>query len=233
MDLPILPTADAMQWGLAAGWAVLLAWLLVALLQLVSAAPMPRVRRVWAAWLALAAILVCWLPGAWSPAYHLGLAFQTPSVMSVVLCAMALWRWLVAQPAVPHCASSAVQTTGQRTAITCAALAGVALGWYLLLDTLALVRGSVYAWGYGRYALWSLLALALGWTLVLHWVLQASTLRCTLPLWIVLLVFASTRLTTGNVWDALLDPWLWLALHVVVWQQVKPMLRSRRAVALQ
>jgi hypothetical protein len=27
------------------------------------------------------------------------------------------------------------------------------------------------------------------------------------------LVFALLRVPTGNVWDALLDPWLWLVLH--------------------
>jgi hypothetical protein len=32
-----------------------------------------------------------------------------------------------------------------------------------------------------------------------HWLLPAA-----------LLLFAATRLPTGNVWDALLDPWLWL-----------------------
>lgn len=233
MDTPILPTAGIMQLGLAAGWALLLAWLVVALLQWFSAKPMARVRRVWAAWLALATMLVCWLPGAWSPAFHLGLAFQTPSVMSLVLCAMALWRWLVVQPAVSHPVPSAAQAAAQQAAVLGAALVGIVLGWILLLDTLALVRGTVYAWGYGRYALWALLVLALGWTLLLRWVLQASVLRFALPLFLVLLVFAATRLTTGNVWDALLDPWLWVALHVLAWQQLKPMLRSLRAVALQ
>jgi hypothetical protein len=31
----------------------------------------------------------------------------------------------------------------------------------------------------------------------------------------VLLGFALLRLPSGNVWDAVLDPWLWLAAHVV------------------
>jgi hypothetical protein len=35
-------------------------------------------------------------------------------------------------------------------------------------------------------------------------------------LWIAptaLLLFAVTRLPTGNLWDALMDPWLWVLLH--------------------
>jgi hypothetical protein len=31
-----------------------------------------------------------------------------------------------------------------------------------------------------------------------------------------LLLFAATRLPTGNLWDAVLDPWLWLALQGVL-----------------
>jgi len=30
----------------------------------------------------------------------------------------------------------------------------------------------------------------------------------------VLLLFVFTRLPNGNLWDALLDPWLWAVLHV-------------------
>jgi hypothetical protein len=33
---------------------------------------------------------------------------------------------------------------------------------------------------------------------------------------VALLLFAATRLPTGNVWDAVLDPWLFLALHGMV-----------------
>ena len=35
-----------------------------------------------------------------------------------------------------------------------------------------------------------------------------------------LLAFALTRGPTGNVWDALLDPWLWLVCHVDVLRQM-------------
>jgi hypothetical protein len=31
-----------------------------------------------------------------------------------------------------------------------------------------------------------------------------------------LILFVATRWPTGNVWDALLDPWLWVAFHLVL-----------------
>jgi hypothetical protein len=221
MDTPVLPSAGAMHLCLVLGWALVLAWLFVATLKWIVPAPMTRPQRVWAAWLAVIAGLLCVLPGTWSPVYYLGLAFQTPSLMSMVLCAATLWRWLVAMPPLQTGALNQTVPTHDSVAMLCASLAGVALGWLLLLDTLALIRGAVYAWGYGRYALWSILALVLVWMLALRFVIQASVLRFALPLLLVLMVFAVTRLTTGNVWDALMDPWLWIALHAALLQQLK------------
>jgi hypothetical protein len=34
------------------------------------------------------------------------------------------------------------------------------------------------------------------------------------------LVFVSLRLPTGNLWDALLDPWLWLLLHAILLRRI-------------
>ncbi|OGB43988.1 MAG: hypothetical protein A2461_06615 [Burkholderiales bacterium RIFOXYC2_FULL_59_8] len=70
---------------------------------------------------------------------------------------------------------------------------------------------SVYAWGFGSGALALACALAL-----LLWVLDGAGLagqRLTLSFAAVLLVFTLTRLPSGNLWDALLDPWLWLILQ--------------------
>jgi len=41
-------------------------------------------------------------------------------------------------------------------------------------------------------------------------------------------VFALTRLPSGNLWDALLDPWLWLALHGVLLRQLWLWWRQRQ-----
>jgi hypothetical protein len=35
---------------------------------------------------------------------------------------------------------------------------------------------------------------------------------------VVLTAYALLRLPTGNVWDAVLDPFVWLALHVQLWR---------------
>jgi hypothetical protein len=32
------------------------------------------------------------------------------------------------------------------------------------------------------------------------------------------MAFVVLRLPTGNAWDALLDPWLWVALHVMAFR---------------
>ena len=48
------------------------------------------------------------------------------------------------------------------------------------------------------------------------WVLGAR-LSQTAPatvLFLVLAVFGFTRWPTGNVWDAVLDPWLFVGLHI-------------------
>ena len=85
-------------------------------------------------------------------------------------------------------------------------LPGVLLGWVLLLDTLAWFPVSVYAWGFAAPAV----AVAVG-AAALFW-LQQGTRASALPL-CVLALFVLTRLPTGNLWDALLDPWLWLVLQ--------------------
>jgi hypothetical protein len=84
--------------------------------------------------------------------------------------------------------------------------AAVVLGWVLLLDTLAWLPVSVYAWGFSSAALGAVAVL-----LTLLWVLSGS--GGPVLMLGVLALFVLTRLPTGNVWDALLDPWLWGGLQ--------------------
>jgi len=148
------------------------------------------------------------LPAPWSASYWLGLAFQAPSLLTTSLCAV-----YVAQGVRPKLMFSAQSQTfanwglnGRQVpaALLGLVLCGIALGWLLLLDTLNLVHLQVFAWGF------SPLAVALG--LCVAWAQPHQSLRWTV--WLVMLVYVITRLPTGNVWDALMDPFLWIYLHV-------------------
>ncbi len=194
-DAPALPQAWVMRLGLTLGWALVLASLGAGLARKRSL----RTRR------SLAAVLVLWnlLPGPLTPDYWLGLAFHAPSLSAMLLCAWCLQRWLWA-PTLSATASKPAP----------AARAGVwllvLLGYVLLLDTFAVLPLQIYAWGFSPLLLLVLLALSL-----LPWLWRGSAngvqARWLVPL--ALLLFALTRLPTGNLWDALLDPWLWLLLQ--------------------
>jgi hypothetical protein len=190
---PVLPTATALRWALPVFWCVVLVWLVVDGLGLTRRWPRPA-----GAW--VAAIVAAWtlVPVDWSLAYGLGLAFQMPSVMAVLLCAAALADHLARPRANRDGDASANQIPG--FALLWLA---TALGWLLLLDTLALLPVHLYAWGHGTAAL-AVLALLAG----LLWIWAGRTLAGTV-LMAVLGVYVVLRLPTGNVFDAVLDPWLW------------------------
>lgn len=201
---PALPPAWAMELAMTLGWALVLA-LLGAVLAYRLALP---ARRLLAVGLALWTLL----PGTWSPDYWLGLAFHAPSLSAMLLCLVYLWRLLF--PAERASLWEAAARRERAFAVDWALpLASVLLGYVLLLDTFALLPLQVYAWGFSPALLLALLALAL-WP----WVLRGRARgRNSLSLWLApaaLLLFAATRLPTGNLWDAVLDPWLWLALQV-------------------
>lgn len=153
--------------------------------------------------LALVVFFLTALPGLHVAGY-LALAFQTPSLVAVV---WALWRW-----------RSALQPTTAREPLPMAlAAVGVLLGWALVLDTLNSwplgLNPQLYAWGFEASALWSTLAVLMA---VAVWTQPAASwVRSALA---VFALFALTRWPTGNVWDALLDPFVWIALHVQLWQ---------------
>lgn len=204
---PALPATWAMRLDLVVGWALVLA-----LLGVVLAWRLPlRARRL------LAASLALWtfLPGPLSPDYWLGLAFHGPSLSAMLLCACYLWRLLrpAATPVAPRLARSEALLLG----------AAVLVGYALLLDTFAVLPLELYAWGFSPALLLGLLALSL-----LPWLLRGRAVgRASPALWLVplsLLLFAATRLPTGNVWDALLDPWLWLLLQLALLRWTKRVL---------
>ena len=202
MDLtPWLPEASSLAlarhglWALVLGGAV--CWLLRS--------------RGRALQLAALALVVLWaaLPGALSVAHWLGLAFKAPSLASAALGLVAVV--LALRPALRQTlglAAPEVQPLWRSLRWL-----GVALGWLLLLDMLALLPISLYAWGFGTPALGLVLLvlLLLGW--------RFGALRSAQPTLglaaALLLLFVLTRWPSGNLWDALLDPLLWLGLQWV------------------
>jgi MFS family permease len=139
------------------------------------------------------------LPGAAAPAFHLALAMQLPSCLLVALCLGTLHRAAFGPPA----AASAASLMPPKLALL---LAG--FGALLYLDAMGVSAMGQYYWGFGPkaaplagllIAAGSALAIARGEARAVAWALLGATLA-----------FALLRLPSGNLWDALLDPLLWI-----------------------
>ena len=206
---PALPALWLSQLWLQLGWGVVLACLGVAWVRGWS--------RHSGARYGVAAVLMLWtiLPGAFSPAYWLGLAFQAPSLAGGVLAGGYLLQML-------RGARKQHWHTAPR-AFPWIAWVWVLLGWALLFDTLALLPLELYRWGFSPMAAGAFLLL-----LLLPWLFRAGAVPQDQWTWAALLAVAGCvllRLPSGNLWDAVLDPWLWVAAHVVmvraVWSRVR------------
>ena len=202
LQAPLVPGLEAqalarpLLWALTLGGAV--HWL--------ARGCSPRVRQA-----ALACVLL-WvaLPGSSSLAYWLAQAFQMPSLSSAALGLAYLWRVWRGPP-------RAGVRDGARAATACQLIRSlrwlaVLLGWLLLLDLLALLPVALYGWGFGTPALAAVCLLLLaGW---LRWGAQPAAWPWLALAAVVLLLFVLTRWPSGNLWDALLDPLLWLGLQL-------------------
>ncbi|MDH4479207.1 MAG: hypothetical protein QE283_04965 [Rhodoferax sp.] len=210
----VLPAADSLPWLRELAWSLVLA----AGVLMVATARHRRLgladERGWGAvWVALGVVAWTWAPAAWGLAYWLGLAFQTPSGVSTLLAATYLARegharW---RGHSNFTLARAARLSPPKVWFKACVAAGVLLGWTLLLDTFALFPVSIYAWGFQPDALAFVLGLAL-----LPWVLGGAAARRTpglVQIWVALALFGLWRWPSGNVWDALLDPWLWIALN--------------------
>jgi len=205
MDAALLPALAVQQIWLRLGWAVVLAWLALNCV----GRWWPGAQRDGRKGAVVAVIVGLWtcVPGTATPAYWLGLAFQAPSAVTVMLCLGLLGRrWLAfSRP-------TAQAGKADRTSLALTALA-VVLGWVLLLDSFALLPVSLYAWGFGPAAVGSVALLAL--VVLAVWPPHGGVSiwhAALVPLALLLLV--TLRLPTGNVWDAVLDPCVWLVLQV-------------------
>lgn len=189
---PLLPGPGVARVYLSLGWGLVLAWLAVWLLQCRGAAN-ARLKF----WLPLVLLVGCLLPGPVSPAYWLGLAFRAPSVLSALLGAAVLLRHYRPQ----------AMGDDPLDALRPWALVPMLLGWALLLDTFALWPASLYALGFAPITLGVLGLLGL-----LPWLLRGAWVPSAL-FTAALVLHVSLRLPSGNVWDVLLDPWLWVLLQ--------------------
>lgn len=193
-------------------WALVLAALVVGLWPASRRLP----RRALGALVGACLVLMA-LPGAASPAWHLGLAFQYPSALLAGLCLVRLHaRWRGA--------------SGPRPAALPVALAAplAVTGVLLYLDAFGLIAGGYYYAGFGgRAALGAVLLAAGGAVAAARGRLtpQAAAILGALAL------FSFARLPSGNLWDALIDPLLWGWALVALAGAALRVLRLRLAAA--
>jgi hypothetical protein len=212
LRVPVLPGPMAQQIGLHLGWAIVLAALATAL----AGSLAPRWRPGGAVALGSVAVLTALatlVPGPDGVAWWLGLAFQSPSLSSAVLAAgWLLWRGLAPRLSAPKPAPAVAAGGGSsgQTSLAVSAAVLALMGWVLMLDTLALLPWSLYPSGFGIGALAGLLVLAV---LLCTW---PASRMAGVALLLIGLVFAVSRLPTGNLWDALIDPCLWLLAQAVL-----------------
>jgi hypothetical protein len=214
MDTPALPAPWLMHLWLSLGWSVVLA---CAVAIFGKASPV-RWRMAATGLVALA----CWFAGPYVPTHWLGMAFQSPSVTSVLLCAVFLYGAFFGSVQ-----ARLQQGAGDSRWHLRLAVLGIVLGWVLLFDTLALLPVAVYAWGFSPAATLVLFAV-----LVVPWICHRGKRAMDASLWVAplaVLCFATLRLPTGNLWDALLDPWLWVALHVYAVRRLIQVSRRSKA----
>ena len=200
---PLLPQALAQRLAVPLAWAVVLG---AATLFLGK-----RLPRAWRIGLTAAVALWALVPGPAAPTYWLGLAFQIPSFTTLLICL----GYLV------FCIRSDCELKpSQAHSGWVLSWAGVALGWLLLLDTLAWLPFSlsVYRWGFSPAVLAVAAALVCG-----YWALAGGVSRLghsPVLLLAALALFVLLRLPTGNLFDALIDPGLWVFLQISLLRRV-------------
>lgn len=195
----LVPALSVQQVFHAAAWLALLSWCSVGFL--------PVQDKRWR-WL-VSSVFWMLLMAVWSwPLSALGMAFQTPALLTLCLCLASAWHSLRGIPVRLFYTARPVPVSIWLW------LTVLAVGWLLLLDTLGLLQFSLYVAGFEPSLPW------LGWLLAMAWLFLAYWFD--LPAWHVqaagcwLLatgLFVFTRAPSGNVWDAWIDPWLWLWAH--------------------
>ncbi|WP_338770748.1 hypothetical protein [Massilia sp. METH4] len=169
-----------------------LAWALVLVALLAACVPRFARRHMVAAAGAVAVLAA--LPGEWSPAWWLTLAFQYPSGLLAALALLSLHARRQGRP--------------PRLVLPLAIALPLAMtGAIVYLDTFGVLSLGLYYGGFG--AAGALLGCAgIAACAIAIW--RGHAPRLPLALMAGLLLYALLRLPTGNLWDALLDPLLWM-----------------------
>ena len=197
--LSLLPPLALQQLFHAVIWLAVLSWLGVQCL--------PSYDRRWR-WVmcSAAALLVLLVWQSVLPA--LGMVFQTPSLMTLCACLAVAWSDIK---------GPSVRLLGNHTDTRLSPwlwFAVVLVGWCLLLDAFGMLPWDIYSLGFDHQLLW------LAWWLSGLWITIAYLL--SLPDWhakaatcwlLATGLFVATHAPSGNVWDAWLDPGLWLFAH--------------------
>ena len=195
----LLPPLALQQLFHAVIWLAVLSWLGVQCL--------PSYDRRWR-WVmcSAAALLVLLVWQSELPA--LGMVFQTPSLMTLCACLAVAWSDIKGPSA---------RLFGNHTDTRLSPwlwFAVVLVGWCLLLDAFGMLPWDIYSLGFDHQLLWS------AWWLSGFWITIAYLL--SLPDWharaatcwlLATGLFVATHAPSGNVWDAWLDPGLWLFAH--------------------
>ncbi len=212
------------------GWALVLGAMSVFALR-----PFPLALR-WAGFLLV--LLACLIPGDFGATWWLGLAFQTPSLSLQgigLLYLIRAWKMRHADPVATVTAGAYARWPNSLLWIT------VIAGWVLALDTFAAFDFMIYSIGFSPLAALVVLLVA-----ALLWLLSARTGHgpqtqkqrdVAVILVVAMAMHLLTRLPSGNAWDAMLDPWLWLGAQVMllsramVWLALLVRIPAQRALA--
>jgi hypothetical protein len=222
IDPQIIPSLSLAIVDRHLGWALTLSALTLFFLKAA-----PRLLRYS---LGLGVFLLSIAPTSWSISHWLGLAYQTPSLVFQILSLLYLLRL------------SKGSTAGQNGTTlvyrwpTAVLLLACLTGWALALDTFAKLSIQLYALGYSKDLSVGLLLVAM-----LIWIFgkfhpSAQSGRrfaeLAVILLIAILIHTLTRLPSGNLWDAVLDPWLWLVAQGALIGRVATGARRMRGATL-
>lgn len=219
----ITPPLAALSISMHIGWAMVLGAGAVFLLRSTSIKTRISV--------ALLITLLCLLPNDWSPSWWFGLAFQTPSLVLQGLCAAYLYQQFTTQTNTPILATDTTPPAVPRGWPIGLLSVAIIAGWLLALDTFAVFNISLYAIGFTPYAILAALFFACLLQLISARSEHAQRTRHYRDLaaitLIAIVVHLLLRLPTGNMWDALLDPWLWIVAHAMAIFRLLKKMQSR------